>query len=434
MKINFIKNISFNYLIYLLIIVVNLISVPIFLNTLGHEKFGVWQILSSISLLFTLYSGGREILLRNTVTSLLASNRKRYIKLYFTDTIKILAKNYSIILFIVIALKIVDLIFDFDFNNIYLDKYRNIFLFFISFSFINSFYTILNNISNGSINPYLASLSNLLSQTFLLFFVILLPDFLFNDLYIFISIYFLTLLISTFLIFYILKKKYELQFFFKRRIEYKTQKKESSSFLKLQVLSIIFLSLDYIFIIRNFSPNIAGEYSILSKPFISIISFFSIILVHFWSYISLFYSTNNTLMLNKSLKIIIYLNLILLVITVFFSFYSTFILKIWLGKDFFVFDKSILFLFSIHTALHCFNAIFLTIQNAINRVFENMKSLFLANILYIIIIIFFNHQIYSINHLLYIKIFFSLISILFNIKILNKLNVNFTSLFCYKRI
>ena len=434
MKINLIGKLSFNYLIYILIIVVNFISVPIYLNILGYEKFGVWQVLTAISIVFTLFNGGGEIILRNTVTSLLATNRKRYIKFYFTDTIKRLIKNFTIIIFIIIVLKLIDIVFDFEFGNLYLDKYRNVFLYFFSLSIISSFYTILNNISNGSINPYLASLSNLLSQSFLLFFIIFFPNFLSNDLYLFITFYYLTLLISTFLIFYLLNKKYELNFVLNKRTKFDTQKNESRYFFKLQILSILFLSLDYLFIIRNFSPKIAGEFSILSKPYLAIISFFSIILTHFWTYISFNFSTNNKRMLIKSFKIVFILNLFLMLFTLIFSFYSNSFFKAWLGKEFFIFDKSILFLFSIHSFLHCFNAIFITIQNGTNFVFENLKSLLLINFLYLVIIIFLNKQINSIENLMYVKIIFSLISIFFNITILNKINVNLTSLFCYKRI
>ncbi|MCT7942948.1 oligosaccharide flippase family protein [Shewanella holmiensis] len=83
------KNISFSLFYKILTMVLSLIIVPLLINTLGTENYGVWVALTSLIAWISLFDFGLGYALKNTVTTSIANNKLHLAKAEALQVLKL---------------------------------------------------------------------------------------------------------------------------------------------------------------------------------------------------------------------------------------------------------------------------------------------------------------------------------------------------------
>ena len=115
---SFLSNTIFNFIFTGLKIAIGLITIPILLNVIGEEKFGIWQTILSFTSFITLLNLGYANGLRNLITKLLNSDRRNEVSKAIGATYIKLSKVAAISAFILLPA----IYFLLDPNELFLDS------------------------------------------------------------------------------------------------------------------------------------------------------------------------------------------------------------------------------------------------------------------------------------------------------------------------
>jgi O-antigen/teichoic acid export membrane protein len=108
------------------------------------------------------------------------------------------------------------------------------------------------------------------------------------------------------------------------------------------------------------------KFSIVNKIFFTLITFFSILLIHFWNSVTEAYEKKEFTWILKIIKVLYLISIVFFVMGLIISFYQKQIISFWLGENILELESLTFYLFSIYVFLHCINAIFQNLQNARN--------------------------------------------------------------------
>jgi O-antigen/teichoic acid export membrane protein len=333
------KNIAGSFLIKGLSLIVSLALVPLTINLLDQEKYGVWMTIFSIVSWFNLMDIGVGNGFRNKFAEAVALDNKdlakEYVKTLYSSIFLIALGffvAFSVINFFLDWNKVLNLPLDFD-EDISLIVWIVFGLFCLQL-YAKNISLIFLSLQKTNLSNLLIFLGNILALVFIYILHITNQVSLFS-----IAIAFMLAPVVVFLFAssYSFSKKLKI---YKPAIFSLPEKKYLNDiiglglkFFMIQVAAIFMYGTGNLIITQLFGPAEVTPYNVAFRLFSSTQVFFSVIITPFWSAFTEANTKNDNIWIKKSIKVLIYFWLTFSVGVVVFWIVSPFIFKIWVGDD-----------------------------------------------------------------------------------------------------
>jgi len=401
----------------------SLLLVPLLLRVIGTEKFGIWQTILSIVTYISVLNFGYANSLRNIITKLSINQSNNSIGRFIGTTYIKVSK-----IVLILALVIIPFVYYFSNPNLLFlktlissNEIRSSLVIYISFSLLNLILGLSESVSLGmqrsSLNSFFQLMYVLLCYFIIYFFNKIVKLNLVHVSFIFgMSQSFIYLL-------FIIYQKYEfnLNLDFSSSISLKGTNKLSFHFFLAHLLSIIFISIDYFVISSTLGATETAKFSIINRVFFALITFFSIILIHFWNSVTDAFEKNEFKWINKTIKILYAVTVLIFIVGLIISFFQKNIINFWLGGNNLKLESLTFYLFSIYVLFHCLNAIFINLQNGLGLLKMQILTTSFAIALYLLGCYLFDVKHLGYNILIELKIGILALSIIFNSLVLKKI-------------
>jgi O-antigen/teichoic acid export membrane protein len=419
----FIYNTFFNIIFIGIKIGIGLILISILLKYLGEERFGIWQTILSISTFFSLLNFGYSNGLRNLITKLIIKNKEKEISKAIGATYVLVSKIIAISAIILLP----SLYFFLNPKTLFLgttiasNEINISLLIFLSFFLFNIILNLSESIAFGIQKSYLASLFQTISVFFSLILVYIIGK---NNEINLIQVAFIfgVTQSTAYIIFIIFQKiKWNINIDFKSSYSLKETNKLSFHFFIAHLLSVAFLSIDNFIISSTLGAEETAGFSIVTKIFFTLITIFSILLIHFWNSVAEAYEKTKFLWILNKVKILIKISFLFFFVGLLISFFQENILFLWLGENNLNLISSTFYLYTVYLLFHCINAVFVNIQNGLGFLKIQIITAILALIIYIMTCYFVDIVYHGYNVLIMIKIAVMGLSLVLNSFVLKKL-------------
>lgn len=366
--------------------IISFFSVPILLNFLGKESFGVWQTILSILGWISLSNFGLGNGLRNLIAKLDKNQNKKEInKLISTSFIISLVVTIFIFVLTIIIIQFVDVSVFFKGYTSNFNLIKKVLIISIFFFCLNLIFGLIHSIIFAFEKSHYVSLISLLFNAIFISTILFLGER--NDdknLLIVAFFYGFFNLIITLLFGIYIFRKYKLSFHFKT-VKKQTVNKLiglSGNFFLLQIAMLFLFSIDNILIGYLLGVIDVTSFSIINKVNFVVINLYSMLLIQLWSTVTVQQSKNNLTNLSgviKNLKLILILPIIFYM--VFFICYDEFF-KFWLGQELNI-KMSTVIILAIYTIFHLWNALHVNITNGLGMLKNQILSYSVGGVLYI---------------------------------------------------
>lgn len=422
-SLSFFRNTFFNYINVGLIIGINFLLVPLLIDVLGKEGFGIWQTMLSVISFAGLLNFGMGNGLRNLITKLITKNQKDLIGPAIGTTILKMGKIIIFFTFLLFPLAYFYFEPEVVFKGIStsVEEIRWSFFIFLFFFLFNIILNLSNSIAFGFQNSYISGLTQLIFLAICYLTIYISTKFTAITLIHVSLIFGATQSLSYAFFFLYQKRKHNLVIDYQKKFDLRETSRLSFKFFIVQLLAMLFLSLDNFIISFTLGPNETSEFSIINKIFFTLISLFSVLLIHFWNSVTDAFETKEIKWIIGMMKKLFLVAFGFLIISLGISFYQKNILEFWLGNPTFEITDLSFYLFSIYTFIHCTNAIFINLQNGLGFLKLQITSAFLMILIYLTGVYFFSLQDYGYNVLIVIKIVAISLALIVNSMVIIKL-------------
>lgn len=318
-------------------ILASFLMVPLAMNYLNNENYGVWLTLSSFIALFTFFDIGLGHGLRNKFAESKAKGELYLAKAYVSSAyfaIGILS------LILIIAFIFVNFYIDWAkvFNtNIFLKKELNILMPIVFVFFcLQLVLKLITTIYTADQRPSVQGKITFINQAGSLLFIWIITKTVDSSLLIFgIIISILPVLVLLIFNFYAFSKRYNnyrptISLFKKKYL--KTILSLGGSFFIIQISWVIINSTDNLIISQLFSPKEVVPYNIAFKLFSSSTMLFTIIATPYWSSFTEAYVKKDYEWIKKSMTNLKKISILFFGFSIFLLFFSNFLYKIWVGE------------------------------------------------------------------------------------------------------
>lgn len=367
------KNIIYSFIIKGLSILVQLVLIPLTINYINAERYGIWLTLMSIVSWFTFFDIGLGNGLRNKLTEALAKK----------DIIKaksIVSTSYIVL---TITMLIVTLLFNIINPNINWTKILNIdtdlrseinmtiLIIFNIFSLqliLQLFNSILIAKHQAAKSSAIILIGNLLSLLFIIILKQVTTPNLINLSLIFSGIPFIIILfysVYQFKFGSLIEISPSIKFFKKSLI--KEIFSLGINFFIIQIAVVIIYQMNNLLIIRYFGAIEVTQYNISFKYFGIITMIFNIITIPYWSAFTDAFIRKEIEWIKQRIKNLLYIWASLVLIILFMLFFSKSIYSFWIGNDIMI-PNSISIFIAFYVVIVTFNNIFLTFINGVGMV------------------------------------------------------------------
>ncbi|MDZ5065938.1 lipopolysaccharide biosynthesis protein [Clostridium perfringens] len=388
----FLKNTIFNYLFRIIGIILGFFTIPITLNYLGDERFGIWQTMLTMISWAMLANFGIGNGLRNKVSECIADKNFSEIK---NDISSAYINIFKISIIIIISMTILIVFINpnvlFKGNNINNTEIKVTF-FIVALNFcVNFVIGLVNSIAYGIHKSYLVTIQQTINSFVTLLFIYLLNIFLKSNLICMAILYSVINIIANIILSMIIFKKNN---YLMPSIKYDKSKVDNGmyrlglKFFVLQIASLILISTDNFLVSYLISANDVTIYSIVNKLFMTINSVYSILLIQLWNSTTDAYHKNDYKWIEKSIVKLIILLIPIGLFMIIIAFKFNFITQIWLGRTF-DFNNSLIWLMMIYVLILCWNGIFINVQNGMGKINIQIIAQIIAAIINIPIAILF---------------------------------------------
>ena len=373
--------------------IISLLYVPLLINTLSTEYYGVWLTITTLIVWISLFDIGLGNGLRNNLAKSIASNKIEEAQIYISTSYFLI---FVLVFFFIIIFSFLNFFLDWEIllnvshnsiSNLKLIVSIVIYSFFIQFIFklIDS---ILLAFQKPSISALIAFLGQLFSYLFVLFLVNYgKPTFL-NVTIIISTIPILILIIFSFYLFAIRFKEFKPKFKL-IKMNYKNEILSTSlKFFFLQIITIVIFQTNNFIIAHNLGQLSVTQYNISFK-LIGIISIiFTIILTPIWSAATDAYYKNDYNWFNKTIKKLNFIWLATSILGFLIVFFSDYIYISWLGSKKGL-DNNLQILFLIYFMINMRYGIYGYIINGIGKIYLQIVLTSIIAIVYIPTTLFF---------------------------------------------
>ncbi len=419
---NFLLNTSYNVFFVGAKLGLSLLLIPLVLNTIGKERFGIWQTILSFIAFLSVLKFGYPNSLRNLITKLISNSSENEVNKAIGATYVKLIKISALICIILLPL----IYFFFSPQKLFLEStissHEIIYsiLIFVSFGLLNNILSLTDSIAFGyqksSLTNFFQLIYFLLSYLSILFlkhwYSLNLID---------ISIIFGVIQSSTYVLFILYQRnKFNIRIQINSNYSLKETRKISFYFFLAHFLGLVFLSIDNFIISSMLGAEETASYSIVNKLFFALITLFSILLIHFWNNVTDAFERKEFKWILKMLNVLYIVAFLVFFGGLILSFFQKEIISLWLGDDNIFFESITFYLFSIYTLFHCLNAIFIYLQNGLGTLKIQIYSSTIIIILYVSACFIIDINKYGYNSIIVIKIIAMLLSMILNSFILRK--------------
>ncbi len=386
------KNFSYSIVYKILALLISLTLVPLLIDILGVEEYGLWVTFTSLLVWISLFDFGLGYALKNTVSKSLANSA---IKNAQQETFQILKITFFFAFVLLVVFAFSFLFIEIFSNNIYLSL-----ILFIPF--ILTFPIKLGSpILQGA--RKIALESGLLFLNTLLFFISILIIKFFNlkleivDLAI---LFVMSYILSTFLVWLSAMRIIEITW-----IDFKKISSTKLDFIRiqmgikffgLQLSSLVLYSIGTIIVFSNLNAISAAHFDVVNKIFLAGLGIFNIGIAVFWPEISHSLEKKDFHRILKLYLIMIGLSIIFLICSIIFSFFAPQIIALWTNNKINVSQQETIWfalLVSIQATAYC-GAVVL---NAFEKITYQLLISIIATILMLPLSIYLIDSNYSIS-------------------------------------
>ena len=355
------RQVLYSFFLQGISIVISLIYVPLLLNYLTQEKYGIWLTLSSILGWFSFFNIGLGYGMRNKLTEANAIGDKALGQKYVSTTYATLICIFSAVL---LVFHIVNPFVNW--NSVLNSKTISgkdlylltsvVFTFFIIRFIVQLIGIIYIADHKSSINNFITAASNLLS----LVVILILMKFTTQGNLVLLGciITVMPVLLFILLSLYAFKTKYSYLKPTVKAIDFKLNKGVTSlgaKFFMLQISGIVLYSTASIFISQFYGPKEVVVYNVVFKYFQLPTMVNSIILSPMWSAVTDAYVKNDFTWLKKTMKRLDRLSVIFLAVIVGMVLCSNLIFKLWIGDKIKI-PLNVVILMAIYNAMNIYLA------------------------------------------------------------------------------
>jgi O-antigen/teichoic acid export membrane protein len=330
-------NILFSFFLKGISILIGLIIVPVTLNYLGVEEYGIWLTLSSILLWLGYFDIGLGNGLRNKLTESFARNDDNLARIYVSTT-------YAGIILIFTGVLLIFLIINPFLNwtqilntspSLVLEL-NQLVIVVVIFLIIRFMVQLISTIIIADQNPSISGSFDVIANIISLGFIFILKAISLKSL-LYLGIIFsaspvLVYIIASIIFF---KGKYK---FIRPSIHFVKFKyfKELGGlgvkFLFIQLAFLIIFSTNNFLISYLFGPQQVTIYNIAYKYFINLFFLFNIILIPFWSAFTDAYVQKDFLWIRNTLKKLILIWVVLIILIILMLIFSDYLYRLWVGN------------------------------------------------------------------------------------------------------
>jgi len=367
---NYIKQVQNSFVLKILAIGCNFMSIPIMIKYLGTELYGVWSTLLSITSWIVLMDFGIGNGLKNKIVESLALNSRTLARKYVSTSYIIIGTiSIAMTLFIILINQFIPWQKVFNTNLLSNDEIIKVVNITFIFILLNFWLSLINQVFNGLQKTSLVNLNQFLSNFIALISVYFLYKTTSSSLYKLAFLYGLSLLLSNFILSIWFYRKNS--FLMPRLFDFSIKKAKEiislgSKFFIIQIAVIIIFTTDKILITQLFEPGKVTEYEVVFKLFSIVILIHSLISAPLWPAYTDAYHRKDfkwiSINIKKQLNLFFYLILLTLILLI----AAKFIINLWIGKDFNV-ETSLLIVMSIFTLISIWNNIFAFFINSTNQ-------------------------------------------------------------------
>lgn len=365
------KNSILNFSGRIVYYILSFISVPLLLKIIDEERFGIFQTILTFLAWASLANLGIGNGLRNKISEFLGGNREKEIRGLIGSAFTI--AFWISLIFLIITSLFIWYIFkpEWIINKTIIPDFEIKLTFLVTFFFfsLSLFFGLFISIAYGVHKSYLSTLVSILQYFIYCSLLLLLIKTNKNSYLVYVAfVNGVSIIASQIFLFFSISKKSILwpPNFKERKKYYHELLNISVGFFVLQISSIILFSSDNLILSKLLGPSEVTQYSIASKIFFTIISFFSIILIQVWN------STTDALVQKDFLWIkrtVLKLHKLLILVfigTLIIGVLLNFIVRIWIGNSF---EYSLQFrlIYVFYVLIHCSNAIFVNVLNGLGK-------------------------------------------------------------------
>lgn len=366
----YLRNTLLNYIYKIGGMGITYITIPLTLNYLNKERYGIWQTILTIISWAALSNFGIANGLRNKVTESITRKEYNKLKSYITNAyIYLTGISVIILIFSIIAIGNINIDMIFKNNSLQENEiYISFIIVIVSFC-LNFILGISSSIAFGIQKSSLVNLFYFSTNIFTLIGLFVMGKIGSGNLVNIALLYIIANTLSNliFTIYIFADKKLRPNIKYKNKIYGREITSLGIEFFLLEVASIVLFSTDNFIISAFIGVEYITDYSVVSKLFQVISSLFSVLLVQMWASIAEYTCKGEYILIKKSMKRLMILLIPIAVILLLMSLNFNLITKIWLGYQLIV-DKKLIYLASLYTWLICFNAIFVNIQNGMSKI------------------------------------------------------------------
>ena len=395
---------------------ITFIQVPLVLDYLDTERYGIWVTLSVLLGWFSLFNIGLGNGLRNRLAEAIAKDDLKKARVYISTT------------YITLALIFFSLFLLFSVANLFLDwsvllnatkalkgelgKLALTVFFFLCAKFVID---LVESIAYAKQEPALAQGLNFSGRAIALLGIILLINFAESRLlYLGAILAGTPVLISFILSICVFKWRYKAlrpSFKLVDFSELKYLMNLGIKFFIVQVAAIVFYQTNNFILAHLFGPEEVTPYSIAFQYFSIATLGFAIILSPYWSAITDAFTKNEFDWIKKTIgRLKLLWGLLLLLIIGLFMF-SDFLIPLWVREDIFI-DPNLMIALAIYVALHTYNNIFNAFLNGTGKLMIQIYRLIFMTILYIPLTIMFCNN-FGISGIMFSMVIFEVIGLIF---------------------
>jgi O-antigen/teichoic acid export membrane protein len=380
------KQIVFTFGLKGISILINLAYVPLLLDYLGTEQYGIWLTISSVVTWFALFDIGLGNGLRNNFSLAIAKGEHGLARQYVSTTYAILGIIFSsaLVLFYLIAGFIN---WAGVFNAPTVDKtiLLNLSLIVFTFFFLNFVFQLIGVILLADQKPSISSSLNVISNILCFGIIYTLKETTQNSLpilgLVLSGVPVLVLIIASIILYSTRYRIYAPSFRFVDFSQTKVLLNLGIKFFILQVSGIVMYSSTNLLIAQFSSPNDVTVYNVAYKMFAVFTMVYGIILIPMWSATTEAFAQGDLTWIKNSVKKMQLLGLSLIFILLLVLLFSNQILYLWVGNRVHLPFKVSL-LVALGSMMYVLTGVYQAFQNGIGRIKLTLYATVLVTFLF----------------------------------------------------
>jgi O-antigen/teichoic acid export membrane protein len=390
------KQVIYSFFLQSISISISFLYVPLLLNYLTQEKYGIWLTLTSILGWFSFFDIGLGNGLRNKLGEAFAKNDLVLGKKYVSTTYALLILIFSIVL-VIFQISNNFLNWNSLLNTHTIDAHELylltsiVFVFFI-IRFVAQLITVIYLADQRSaIDKFINSFSSIISFIFVLIITYISAKGNLTLLGSIVSV--VPVLILVVISIYSFNGKYKSIRPSYRAIDFKLSKNIMNlgfMFFFLQITSIIIFATSSFFIAQFYGTKEVVVYNIAYKYFQLPFMVFAIILSPVWSAVTDAYTKSDYVWLNKTIKRLNYLSALFSVAVIIMVIFSHFAFKLWIGNKVIV-PQNLSIAMGIYFIMQLWLAPYSNFINGMGKIKLTMTFTFLGIVVYLALIFGFRH-------------------------------------------